>query len=49
MGQLGYQRKLDDKGRQKGKVLETLIVPSAIRLPLGVNEKVTGKETTKQE
>ena len=49
MGQLGYQRKLDDKGRQKGKTLETVIVPSAIKLPLGVNEKVTGKETTEQE
>ena len=41
LGQLGYQRKLDEAGKQIGKPLEMLIVPSAIQLPLEKNEKVT--------
>ena len=41
LGQLGYQRRLNDAGRQIGKPLETLIVPSAITLPLSGKEKVT--------
>ena len=40
LGQLGYHRKLNDAGRATGKPLETLIVPSAIQLPLKPKEKV---------
>ena len=40
-GQLGYQRRLDEAGKQIGKPLEMLIVPSAIHLPLKKDEKVT--------
>ena len=40
LGQLGYQRRLTESGRQTGQPLETLIVPSAIQLPLRAGEKV---------
>ena len=41
-GQLGYQRRLTQEGRQTGRPLEMLIVPSVIQLPLARGEKVTG-------
>ena len=41
-GQLGYQRRLTQDGKQVGKPLEMLIVPSALQLPLVGGERVKG-------
>ena len=40
LGQLGYQKRLDEAGRQTGEPLAMLILPASITLPLRKKEKL---------